>query len=223
METLNAFTQCEIIDMSLFPCCWTVIVEDRPTDHPEKPARGQEGGTCNSSGYVHSFPLGRWCSTMAYHNILISWSPEQGAIRMWRSLASLIVGLPCETVYTWGREANTGKEENKICAQVPVWYATGRHTQNSQTQRCSGSHNEEERSGVYHMVKFSASSMGSGFSLGTLDIPAVAYSSRPHHKILLPAQWCSVSNSQWTCTPCTYQKFNLQFYPGFRVRHCIST
>lgn len=76
---------------------------------------------------------------------------------------------------------------------------------------------------IHHMAKFSASSMGSGLPLGILDIPAVASSSWPIHKTLLPVQWCSVSHSQWTCTPCTYQKFNLQFYPDFCIHHCIST
>lgn len=107
METLNALTQCEIIDMSWFSCCWTVIVEDLPIDQPGKPAWGQEGGFCDTSGYVHSFPLGRWHSTMAYCNILVSWSPGQGTVRTWCSLTSLIVGLLCETVYIWGRGLDT--------------------------------------------------------------------------------------------------------------------
>lgn len=187
METLNAFIQLEIINMSWHPCSWSVVVEDLPIDHLGKRAWGQ-GGTPGSSVCIHSFPLEGRHSTMAYHNILISWLPRQGPVRMWWDLTSLIAGLLCETAYAWGRGADTGKEENEICEQVSSYSVCNWEARSdSQTQKYPGSHNEDEGSGVHHMAKFPASLMGCGLPLGALHISAIASSSWPHHKVILPA------------------------------------
>lgn len=103
-------------------------------------------------------------------------------------MRSLIAELLCETACAQGRGVKTGKEENRIHAQVGSYSVCNCEAHfNTQTQKYPGPRDTEKGSGVLHMAKFPASSMGSVVPLRTFDISAIASSDLPHHKTLLPA------------------------------------
>lgn len=177
MEILNAFIH-EIINMSWFPCCWSVTIYKPP------------GETCTRAGRrnmvspVASNPSHCENEVLLWH-IITFWTPAHldrdllGYDEVWQSLTARFL---CVTDYAWVRKVGTGKEENELYAQVNCYLVCNWEAHSdSQTHKYLGSHKKEEGSGVQHRAKLPANSTESGFPLGTLESSVITSPGWPHH------------------------------------------